>query len=194
MSATASRRSPEFSIAAETAAIGYRRSDIIQCKRPATSAGRFVLSALLRRKTAFAATSPQSCQGRCCISPVQPLAQPSWPGIAVQRTASLRSPMSRPSTSYFVAKAWMPGTRPGMTAENYCNTLRCYAPRIAVRRTASLRSPMAGHPVRLASSIPNERTLRPQRTNTPSTPYFELILCRSSDTVLTACLLSEGVC
>ena len=27
----------------------------------------------------------------------------------------LRSPMSRPSTPSFVAKAWMPGTRPGMT-------------------------------------------------------------------------------
>src|SRR5258708_27726213 len=31
------------------------------------------------------------------------MAPPSWPGL------------SRPSTSYFFAKAWMPGTRPGMT-------------------------------------------------------------------------------
>jgi hypothetical protein len=41
----------------------------------------------------------------------------SWLGIAVRRTASLRSPMSRPSTPYFAAKTWMPGTRPGMTVE-----------------------------------------------------------------------------
>src|SRR5439155_5780972 len=42
----------------------------------------------------------------------------SWPGIAVRRTASLRSPMSRPSTSWRQErKTWMPGTRPGMTNE-----------------------------------------------------------------------------
>src|SRR3981081_1145790 len=43
---------------------------------------------------------------------------PSWPGIAVRRTASLRSPMSRPSTSCLLrfSKAWMLGTTPGMTA------------------------------------------------------------------------------
>jgi hypothetical protein len=32
---------------------------------------------------------------------------PSWPGL------------SRPSTSYFVVKTWMLGTRPGMTSENF---------------------------------------------------------------------------
>src|SRR6185436_4184218 len=42
---------------------------------------------------------------------------PSWPGIAGRRTASLRSPMSRPSTPYFGAKAWMPATSAGMTVE-----------------------------------------------------------------------------
>src|SRR5712671_6434674 len=41
----------------------------------------------------------------------------SWPGIAVRRTASLRSPMSRPSTS-FPSKAWMRGTSPRMTMEH----------------------------------------------------------------------------
>ena len=41
----------------------------------------------------------------------------SWPGIAVQRTACFRTPMSRPSTSLLLLgrKTWMPGTRPGMT-------------------------------------------------------------------------------
>src|SRR6186713_2483815 len=41
----------------------------------------------------------------------------SWPGIAVRRTALLRTPMSRPSTSYFqsLPKAWMPATSAGMT-------------------------------------------------------------------------------
>src|SRR5262245_43926614 len=40
----------------------------------------------------------------------------SWPGIAVRRTASLRSPMPRPSTSSLTSKTWMPGIKPGMTA------------------------------------------------------------------------------
>jgi len=30
--------------------------------------------------------------------------------------------VSRPSTPYFAAKTWMPGTRPGMTAEWQCYT------------------------------------------------------------------------
>jgi hypothetical protein len=44
----------------------------------------------------------------------------SWPGIAVQRTACFRTPMSRPSTSYGFAKlkTWMPGIKPGMTVES----------------------------------------------------------------------------
>ena len=45
-------------------------------------------------------------------------AAPSWPGLAVRRTACFRTPMSRPSTSCFLCnypKTWMPGTRPGMT-------------------------------------------------------------------------------
>src|SRR5262245_57836138 len=37
----------------------------------------------------------------------------SWPGLAVR--TSLRSPVPRPPTSFFAAKTWMPGTRPGMT-------------------------------------------------------------------------------
>src|SRR6202035_1435694 len=41
----------------------------------------------------------------------------SWPGIAVQRTASLPLAYARPSTSFLRgrSKTWMPGTRPGMT-------------------------------------------------------------------------------
>src|SRR4029077_1863348 len=48
----------------------------------------------------------------------------SWPGIAVQRTACFRTPMSRPSTSLLLLgrKTWMPGARPGMTAKRqYAN-------------------------------------------------------------------------
>jgi branched-chain amino acid transport system ATP-binding protein len=43
----------------------------------------------------------------------------SWPGIAVRRTASLRDAYG-PAIHAFVTagrKAWMPGTRPGMTVE-----------------------------------------------------------------------------
>src|SRR5215213_1600312 len=37
--------------------------------------------------------------------------------LAGRRTASLRAPMSRPSTSSFGAQAWMPATSAGMTVE-----------------------------------------------------------------------------
>ena len=47
-----------------------------------------------------------------------PISQASCPRIAVRRTASLRSPMSRASTSCLrtMSKAWMAGTSPAMTA------------------------------------------------------------------------------
>src|SRR3954454_15726843 len=40
----------------------------------------------------------------------------SWPGIAVRRTASLRSPMTRPSI--ILRKRWTPGSSPGVTIES----------------------------------------------------------------------------
>src|SRR2546429_8507987 len=41
----------------------------------------------------------------------------SWPGIAVRRTGSLRSPMPGHArlSARACLKAWLPGTRPGMT-------------------------------------------------------------------------------
>jgi len=64
------------------------------------------------------ATKPSPPFGRPPCSEIALTQQASWPGIAVRRTASLRSPMSRPSTPYFGAKAWMPATSAGMTVES----------------------------------------------------------------------------
>src|SRR6185312_4778229 len=60
-----------------------------------------------------------SRNGICAVAMKAP-APPSWPGIDVRRTASLRAPMSRPSTSFFFirggfSKTWMRGTSPRMT-------------------------------------------------------------------------------
>ena len=65
----------------------------------------------------------------------------SWPGIAVRRTASLRSPMSRASTPYFASKAWMPATSAGMTNERLSGRVAVYAPPIASCFHTSQESP-----------------------------------------------------
>src|SRR6202161_3341658 len=61
---------------------------------------------------------PESDQGRHMlrVSGTEPSPKPSCPAIAVRRTASLRSPMCRASTSLSLhgAETWMAGTSPAM--------------------------------------------------------------------------------
>jgi hypothetical protein len=75
----------------------------------------------------------------------------SWPGIAVQRTASLRSPTSRPSTSFFSDrfKSWMPGpsqTKSGHDGRGIVAHRQRGVKLIFTEVTSSFRKPRSGYP------------------------------------------------
>jgi len=87
--------------------------------------------------------SPRVCkllQHRCGKPPnrtwetsLSPFTPPSCPRLAVQRTASLRSPMSRASTPWRQSKTWMAGTI-GERSDAVLRTARARPSRYSLRK------------------------------------------------------------